>query len=142
MPNSENESPDNRSHHPRHLRYTAVGTAAVPPANHAPGRQPMQAPRSMPTAGLPRAPRTPRPASVAPAPPPVQLPAEPTPIHGHAGAVAAGEPTRGQLGGAPRGEPMPEGFTPDVGDVPDTGGGTPESDTRRVPGWPASEHRH
>ena len=47
-------------------------------------RQPMPAPRSMPTAGLPRPSRPPRPISVSPAPPPVRPRVEPTAINGYA----------------------------------------------------------
>lgn len=103
---------DDRGHHPRHHRYTAMGTAPVPPASQAGSanqsaahRQPMPAPRSMPTAGLSRPPRAPRPASVSPAPPPLPSRGEPTPINGY-----------------PRQDPI----------------GTPPG-IRPVPGWPTSD---
>ena len=128
MRNSENESPENRSHHPRHLRYTAVGTASVPPDGPASGQQPMQAPRSMPTAGLPRSPRTPRPAAVSPAPPVLRGSADPQPIHGHPDSAAAAEPESTPVIGISGGEPRPEG-------------GTPQDGVRPVPGWPITERR-
>lgn len=76
-------------------------------AGHAWNEQPMPPPRSMPTAGLSRAPRKVRPAGISPAPPPPVRPrVEPTPIHGYTGQSIDRAPA-------------------------------PQSGIRPVPGWPS-----